>query len=343
MPAGQCSKCSYPLDDDEVGKRACPACGTPLRHVAPFQPLERPESRPAAPPPPRRSLLWPLGGMTLLALASFGAGMYLMRPADGKQTTPATNTLAASPAAASQEPAKSSPPPKTKEPEAPKSLPKVEEPRKETKPEAPKKEPPPAVKPSPLLPEVLVGDDRRLNRPDGEYRIGTLLRGSTLKLSGKVKTLRVGIVDGASTLDASALDAQEIFFSGRIAGGATVKLRAPGGRVEFKSKVDGESRLVVDAPGGTVAFIQPTQPSREGSKIDGDSTVVVTAKTADFRGAIDGTRTRVVVTLTKGGLLYFRDIAGSVRLQYRTADPRDPPPRILGGEVHDSARLEKID
>ncbi len=346
MPAVQCSKCSYPLDDDEVGKRACPACGTPLRHVAPFQPLERPESRPAAPPPPRRSLLWSLGGMTLLALASFGAGMYLMRPADGKQDTPATNTLAAAPTAASRESAKSPPPPKTKEPEPPKSPPKVEEPGKDPKPEAPKKAlppPSPVLKPSPPLPEVLVGDDRRLVRPDGEYRIGTLLRGSTLKLSGKVKTLRVGIVDGGSTLDASALEAQEITFSGRIAGGATVKLRAPGGRVEFKSKVDGESRLEVDAPGGTVAFTQPTEPPRDGSKIGGDSTVAVTAKIADFRGAIDGTRTRVVVTLTKGGLLYFRDIAGSIRLQYRKADPRDPAPRILGGEVHDSARLEKID
>jgi hypothetical protein len=343
MPAGQCIKCSYPLDDDELGKRACPACGTPLRHVVPFQPLPRPETRPA--PPPQRSLLWPFAGLALLALASFGAGMYMMRPADGKQDTPATNTHAAAPVA-SQEPANSPPPPKTKEPEPPKSPPKVEEPRKEPKPEAPKKEPPPpppVLKPSPPLPEVLVGDDRRLVRPDGEYRIGTLTRGSTLKLSGKVKILRVGMVDGGSTLDASALEAGEIFVRGRIAGGATVKLRAPGGRVEFNGKVDGESRLEVDAPGGTVAFTQPSEPPREGSKIGGDSTVAVTAKIADFRGAIDGTRTRVVVTLTKGGLLYFRDIGGSVRLQYRKADPRDPPPRILGGEVHDSAKLEKID
>jgi hypothetical protein len=262
-----------------------------------------------------------------------------MRPAESKQEIPPDIALSVAPVAASQEPVKQ--PPRDKE--SPKSSPKVEEPKKEPKPEPPKKEPPPpsVVKPPPP-PEILVGDVRLLDRPDGEYRIAAL-RGTALKLSGRVKTLRIGIVDAGATLDASALEAQEVIVAGRIDGGSTVKLRAPRGRVEFKSKVDGESRLEVDAPEGTVAFTDPTQLRREGSKIDGDSHVTITAKTADFRGAINGTRTRVVVTLTKGGLLYFREISGSVRLQYRKADPRDPDPRVLGGQVHGAAKLQKID
>lgn len=331
MPAGQCRKCSYPLDDNEVVKRACPACGASLRDFVPFRPAGRPEG--FAAPPPRRSFLWPLTGMTLLALASFGVGLYVMPPPESKPQ-PSSDRLLAS-AAEKVSPV----------PEPPKAPPKTTEPKKEPKPEAPKKEPPPAVKtpPPPRLPEVLDGNDRRLDRPDGEYHIGAILRGTTLKLSGKVKTLRIGIVDDQSTLDASALEAREVFFAGRIAGGSTVKVRAPGGRVEFKSKVDGESRLEVDAPGGFVSFTEATQLPREGSKIDGDSRVAVTAKVADFRGILNGERTRVVVTLTKGGLLFFRELDGSATLQYRKADPRDPNPRILGGEVHGAARLQRLD
>jgi hypothetical protein len=244
MPAGQCRKCSYPLDDDEVGKRSCPACGASLRDFAPFRPAGRQPAAAAA--PPRRSLLWPLAGMALLALASFGVGLYVMRPAENKPEPPSDPVLAAAAEKAPPVPEKSPSPPGKPGPK--KEPPKTAEAKKEPKMEAPNKEPsppPPAVKPSPptRLPEVLSGNDRRLDRPDGEDHIGAILHGTTVKLSGKVKTLRIGLVDGQSTLDASALEAREIFVAGRIGGGSTVKLRAPGGRVEIKSRVDGASRL----------------------------------------------------------------------------------------------------
>jgi hypothetical protein len=224
---------------------------------------------------------------------------------------------------------------------------KAEEPKKAAKREERKKEPiqPAAVQPPPppALPEILIGDDRRLDRPEGEYRVGSLNGANTLRLSGKVKTLKVALVGGRSTLDASALEAREIYVAGRIDGGSTVKLHAPKGRIEFRSKVDGGSRLEIDAPDGTVVFTEPAPADPEAPKIDGGSHVAITARVADFRGDIGGKRTRVVVTLTKGGVLSFRDVAGSVRLEYRKANPRDPDPRVLGGMIHGVARVQKID
>src|SRR5262249_3794573 len=96
MPVGQCGKCSYPLDDDELGKRACPACGALLRDRVPFQAPGRHLPAPAA-PPPRRSLLWPLAGMAFLAVASFGAGVYVMHSAEGRPETPSGGVRASAP------------------------------------------------------------------------------------------------------------------------------------------------------------------------------------------------------------------------------------------------------
>jgi hypothetical protein len=163
------------------------------------------------------------------------------------------------------------------------------------------------------LPEILDGNSRRLDRPDGEYRIEALSRGTTLKLAGQVRVLRVGSVGGESTLDASALSARRVIVTGKIDGDATVKLNAPGGDVVFREPVAGDAELAV------------------------------TAREVEFRGILDGEATRVTVTLTKGGLLAFREIAGAVHLLYRKADPRDPDPRVVGGGINDGARLRRID
>jgi hypothetical protein len=186
---------------------------------------------------------------------------------------------------------------------------------------------------------VLAGNDRRLNRPQGEYRTGAVTGGTTLKVAGRVRTLKVGPVDGSSTLDASALEAREVLLTGKI-DHATIKLRAPHGRVEFRAGVGGDSRVDVDAPGGTVVF---GEPPREGSKIDGDTRLTVTAREVDFRAAIDGPHTRVVVTLTGGGVLAFRAVGGGSLLHYRKADPNAPNPRVIGGTIDGTARVQKID
>jgi hypothetical protein len=180
-------------------------------------------------------------------------------------------------------------------------------------------------------------------RGDNSYRIYALLGQTELTLRGKVKTLRVGAIDGKAVLDASGLEAEEVLFEGRIGGGSTVKVNAPGGRVQFKSKVEGGSRVEVHAPDGSVSFRLPTSAVKDGSKIDGDSQVNVTARDAYFRGMVNGPATQVQVTLTKGGWLRFEEVSGGARLHYRKADPEDPQPDLHPGSVHSGGEFKRID
>ncbi len=336
MPVGQCPRCSYPVDSDERDRRTCPACGASLRDLVPFQPAVRR----TAPSPARRFGSWWLAALAFLA--SFAAGIGLMHPPPTPPESPSEGSLIAAGAAMHPREAEKPPAPPAEPPMPPR---KPAEPKAPPRREAPRKEPnPPPVAPRlPPPPEVLTGDDRRLHRPDGEYRLGSLTAGTTLRLSGKVKTLTIARVGNRSTLDASALEAQEVFFTDRIDGASTVKLRAPQGRIDFRSRVDGGSRLEIDAPGGTVVFREPPPSDPEDMRIDGGSHVAVTARVADFRGDIGGKSTRILVTLTRGGILSFRDLAGSVCLQYRKADRRDPDPRVLGGMIHGVATVQQID
>jgi hypothetical protein len=183
-----------------------------------------------------------------------------------------------------------------------------------------------------------------VDMPDGEYAVGSLNGATTIKLKGKCKTLTVGLVDGASTLDASGLTAKEIIFTDKIDGRSTVKLNAPNGSVDFRKKVDGQSTLEVVAAGGTVTFSHPGGFLKEGSKIDGKSKVRITAKVVDFKAKIDGgPETHVLVTLTAGGTLRFKEINGKCRLHYRKADAKDPDPSIEAGTIDGQAELKNVE
>jgi hypothetical protein len=218
---------------------------------------------------------------------------------------------------------------KGKEPKAPegKQLPGAG-----AKGDAPK--PPPKIPPGSKAIEI--------DRPDGEYAILALTQKAALVLTGKVKTLLVGRVDEGSTLDASGLRARQIIFTDRIGGGSTVRLSAPGGEVRFPARVDGGSTLEVEAPGGTVTFSTPSTPDKPGSKIDGNSQVKITAKQVEFRGLITGEATRVVVRLTRGGVLVYREVAGKSVLQYRRDHRADPSPTLRPGRVHAAAKVEYL-
>jgi Protein kinase domain len=183
-----------------------------------------------------------------------------------------------------------------------------------------------------------------VDMPDGEYAVGSLNGATTIKLKGKCKTLTVGLVDGASTLDASGLTAKEIIFTDKIDGRSTVKLNAPNGSVDFRKKVDGQSTLEVVAAGGTVTFSDPGGFLNAGSKIDGKSKVRITAKVVDFKAKIDGgPETHVLVTLTAGGTLRFKEINGKCRLHYRKADAKDPDPSIEAGTIDGQAELKNVE
>ena len=59
-------------------------------------------------------------------------------------------------------------------------------------------------------------------------------------------------------------------------------------------------------------------------------------------GAVNGTQTRLDVTLTRGGTLQFLRLNGGVRLEYHKADAADPDPRVIMGEVDPRAVLRQL-
>jgi hypothetical protein len=191
----------------------------------------------------------------------------------------------------------------------------------------------PRLPPEPPAPrQVAAGGETNIDMPDGQYVMGPLVNSSAARLTGKVRSLKVGPVEGGSTLDASALEAREIVFTDKIDGRSTVTVSAPGGRVEFRGPVADRSDVSVIAPGGSVTFA-------ERGQIDGESRVTITARDVDLGGTISGAATRVVVTLTRGGALKFREIAGAARLYWRKADKADPEVRLEAGRVQPPARL----
>jgi hypothetical protein len=190
--------------------------------------------------------------------------------------------------------------------------------------------------------DVPAADTQWLSQPGGEHSIGQLENGRKVRLIGKVRALRVGRVAGGAVLDASRLDTQEINFVGPIEGGATVLLSAPSGRVQIHGRVDGHSRLQIDAPGGKVVFVKPATPGSPGTKIDGDSAVKIIAQSVELNGMLSGGGTLVEVTLTRDGHLKYRKIQGGARLHYRKADMRDPEPRLEPGTIHGGASVQRV-
>lgn len=269
-----------------------------------------------------------------------------MPKATGKETPAKDEKI--TPAPSSENPKEPAPAPVSKPEAAPEAkagppvVAKIENPRPpEPKPQPPQP-PQPAVNPEPLrLPAP--DDVRVLKRPNGEYFLLSLKEGQNVALHGKVRTLRIGQINGKAILDASQLQVERILVLDRIDGGAIVKLHAPGGLVMFVGRVDGQSQLDIDAPGGKVVFVSPTAASRSGPRIDGEARVQITAKEVDFRGGIRGAQTEVHVILTRGGVLRFQELSDHSRLLYRRAAPSDPSPRVAGGRVSGTAQLVNVE
>jgi hypothetical protein len=314
MSLVRCPHCKLPLTDDEASVAACPACGGSLKPGAgPRAPAAAAKPDESVAPPGAMRWLW--GGAVLsLALTPWALSLVLVpgpgagraRPARARPAGPAPKGAAPQPSQASGK-GEAAPPP------ARATAGKKAAPRETPAALAPPDESPAEPQPEPVPPPAqLAMNEVRLDRPDGTCTLGALRGGSRMKLTGRVRTLRVGAVDAGSLLDASGLEAREVVFTDRVGGRSTVKLRAPGGTVEFHDRVDG------------------------------DAQVFVTARAVEFRGVIKGRRTHVLVTLTRGGRLRFREIAGSTRLHYRKAAPGDPEPRVEAGAVTGRAELEKV-
>ena len=327
MPPVRCPECRMPLSDTESSGGACPLCGGSLAGVLPPPVEEKPAPAylPAEPPAYRR-LVWIAAAVLVVAGAAVGfhyLGTMATIPVMGFNDQPATPPDA-KPQGPDAEPARTPgtalavAPPTGTPPVAPPAAPKSADP--------------------PVAGEVL-----KIDKPGDEYRIESIRGGKVVRLSGRAQTLRVGPIDGGSTLDASALEVKRIVFTKPINGRSTVTVRSPDGVVEFRGEVSGQSRVTVEAPGGRVTFTTWSDTARDGVGVGGESQVTITAREVTIGGPIAGTDTRVLVTLTRGGSLTFKQIDGQARLQYRKSAPGDPEPGINAGRITPPAQFKKVD
>ena len=154
--------------------------------------------------------------------------------------------------------------------------------------------------------------------------------------------LRVTDLGSGSILDASGLDAGSIYISGRIDGGAILKLCALNGVVAIPASISGKSRVEIHAPGSEVRFSFPTTANGPGSRIDGGSRVTITGRTVDLRGDVDGTGTKVIVTLTRNGSLKVAAVRGMASVEYKAEDENAPGPTAAATLVAPTATFRKF-
>lgn len=234
----------------------------------------------------------------------------------------------------------------------PRPLPPIPTPVKKTEiaplPHEPKPIPDPEPEPPPPDPKnIQPPPDRQviveLNQPNGTYTIPfSMKKGERIVVKGKIGSLRAHALDSGAVLDASGLEAGQIYIGGKIDNGSTVKLNSPNGKVTIAASVVGKSNLEINAPGGDVLFSAATTPNRPGSAIDGGSIVAITARTADLKGDINGSTTKVTVNLHRAGTLKIVAIRGTATVEYRVGEGKGMPD-VSAAFVSPAASFKKID
>jgi hypothetical protein len=194
---------------------------------------------------------------------------------------------------------------------------------------------------APLL-EVKNGAARLTENADGSWTLSRLDSRTKVKLSGSTGTLRVLGIHGNSSLDASDLDAREIIIEGEIDGRSSVKLKSPHGRIEFRDTVAGQSQVSITAPDGSVVFGDPARGENR-TIIDGGCRVMIIARELHLAGTVTGAGTFLTVAFLPEGILKFRELSGSARLDYRRADASLPEIQLEAGKVTGRAKLQRLD
>jgi hypothetical protein len=176
-----------------------------------------------------------------------------------------------------------------------------------------------------------VAAQRHFDHPDDTAAVSDLNTNDHVVLTGRVRTLRLGSVNGRGSVDASGLAAEEVIVTGDLNGEATVAIHAPDGRVRIGGYVGGSSKLTVRAPGGEVVLAN-------SGRFTGGSAVAVTAKRLTALGVLGG-GSRVDVTITAGGSLKVTRAEEGATVRYKKAAAADPAPVIETGELRGGATV----
>lgn len=346
-----CPGCSLPRTANDA-EFECPVCGfvpgaeaEAVAVAAAVEPvlLVAAARRPVVAPAVSREpsfLPWVLAGVGFGGTMVCAAGWYLastdLPRLPDSATAPARELAArevAPPHAYVEPPATQPTPPTSAEPKNPWRVDAV----KPAPPVVKKVEP--AVNDAPF--EVIRVDapveDFRLDPVDGKRRV---------KLVGVANKFYLASVTGGAVVDASELDTKWVNVTGRIDEGATVKIAAPGGLVNFTEGVGGGATVVVAAAGGTVTFAKRGTPKVKVAvqpNIAGGARVTITGRQVTFLSPVVGDGTVVDVTLSPRGHLRFTELDGGAKLLYRQSKPTDPPLIVNPGTVRGDAEFKRAE
>lgn len=158
-----------------------------------------------------------------------------------------------------------------------------------------------------------------------------------IKLRGTVRHATFFGLEGLH-IDASELSVVEsITLSGKLTN-TILKLNCPSGKIVINSQVSDESELELDTHNGEVSF----NPS---SSISGGAKVRVTASKMEIRGTVSGKGTYAHITFAPGGILRGSAIRDHAVVEYRKANPNDPPIHVdvSPSSIDASAILRRVD
>ncbi|MBN9120836.1 MAG: hypothetical protein J0I06_17080, partial [Planctomycetes bacterium] len=175
---------------------------------------------------------------------------------------------------------------------------------------------------------------RHFDHPNDTVALPDLNTGDRVTLTGKVRVLKLGSVNGKGIADASGLVAEEVVITGDLNNEARVLVNAPNGTVTVGGYVTGASKLTITAPGGTVTV--------EGSgRLSGGTLMAVTARRLAVKCPMSG-NARANVTLTAGGTLKLGLMEDGATVAYKKAAPNDPPPTVERGVIRGGARVVPV-
>lgn len=315
-----CPKCRQGAADDALDAGQCPACGFPFD--GPVL-LARPRAGGA------RVLL---AGGVVAFLAGGGAAGYAFWPEPSATVQRPPEFAATEPAEPIVHVAPFPHEPKPNDPQAePNPVPEVQ-PEPVAVP-APKREGPRplgvVMKVDPKIAAV-----RHFDQPDDTAALTDVNTNDRVVLTGRLRGLRIGSVNGKGSIDASRLVAEEVVITGDLNSEAVVKLNAPGGKVTVGGFVSGASKLTVTAPGGEVLIAN-------SARVSGASVLTITARRLESRGRVSGAA-RVNVTLTAGGSLKLTTTDDRASVTWRKAMPNDPRPAVEKGDLRNEAKVVEV-
>lgn len=330
-----CPGCRMPISARAVAVGECPCCGHSFREppTAVIPPLVA-DTKPVIPPapPPKKRRVWPLAvAATTGVLVLGGVGVFALLPpavpvASEQAREPNPPPVLPSPTTTKPAPAppnarESLPPPRVAEPDPP---PEPVKPVPMPKPEPPKLEPVKVITIDPAA------GDRKLDAPDGTAELLPLDGDTRLTLTGRVKVLRVGSVNGHTLLDTTGLVADEVVFTDDLNGSPTITVKA-GVRVRVEKVVEGAVNLTADASGGEIVFA-------EKGEVRGGAVLTLTAKRVDAQALLGG-GSKLGVTLTSGGSLRTRLMDEGATIEYRAASGNTDKLTIETGDLRGGAKV----